>query len=75
MDSNTVCGTREALPLAWRRIARSSPGAPEGHDRGARVPGVGPLQLRRGSQSNAGHPRGPAEQGEGRELAKGNVAG
>ena len=43
MDRHTGCGTREARPRAWRR-APGPHGAPEGHDRGARVQGVGPRQ-------------------------------
>ena len=44
MHRNTWRGTREALHLAWRSLARSARGTREGHDRDARVQGVGPLQ-------------------------------
>jgi len=43
MHRNTWRGTREALHLAWRSLARSARGTREGHDRDARVQGVGPL--------------------------------
>jgi hypothetical protein len=69
---NTVRGTREALPLAWRWMTRSH-GAPQGYARDARVQGVGPLQRTEEACAQRSPP-GPAEQVEGRERAKGSVA-
>ena len=43
MHGNTLGGTREALHLDGRIIARSARGTRQGHDRDARVQGVGPL--------------------------------
>jgi hypothetical protein len=43
MHGNPLCGTREALPLAWRSMARSARGTRQGDAREARGQGVGPL--------------------------------
>jgi hypothetical protein len=43
MRGNAMCGTREAVYLAWRTIARCAQGTRTGHDRGALVQGIGPL--------------------------------
>ena len=43
MYRNTVCGTREALHLAWQ-TSPGPHGEPEGHDRDGQVQGVGPLR-------------------------------
>jgi hypothetical protein len=43
MRGNPMCGTREAVHLAWRTIARCARGTRMGHDREARVQGIGPL--------------------------------
>jgi RNA-directed DNA polymerase len=41
MHGNTVCGTREALPLAWPIAARSARRTREGYGGDARMQGVG----------------------------------
>ena len=69
---NTVRGTREALPLAWRGLPRSARGT------------LWETTVRHGCRaserfrvppqpSHQGGPMGPAEKGEGRERAKGNA--
>jgi hypothetical protein len=72
MRENTVCGTREALSLAWH-ILPGPHGEPEGHDRDVRGQRVGQLHSTEEAFEQR-LPRGPAEEVEGRELAKGNAA-
>ena len=45
MHGNIVCGTREALSLAWPIAARSARGTRQGHGRDARRQGVGQLHI------------------------------
>jgi hypothetical protein len=69
-----TCCAEPGRPCSWPGIVWPGPhGEPTGYDRAGRVQGVGPLH----STEEACAPRspsGPAEQVEGRERAKGNVA-
>ena len=73
MHGNSVSGTREALPLAWQTSQVCTVNL-WGYDRDGRVQGVGPLQSTE-EAFEQGSPQGLAEKVEGRERAKGNVAG
>ena len=72
MCGNTVCGTREALHLAspLREVRTVNPrGTTVMHGCRESDSFIVPRK-----PSNKGCPQGPAEEVEGRELAKGNVA-
>jgi RNA-directed DNA polymerase len=73
MHGNSVCGTREALHLAWTIAPRPARRTQQGHGRDARGQGVG--QLHRTQDASEQHPgrTARAEDVEGRELAKGKT--
>jgi RNA-directed DNA polymerase len=73
MHGNIVCGTREALHLAWASAPRPAPRTAQGHGCDGRGQGVGPLQSTK--EASAQHPgrTARAEDVEGRELAKGKT--
>ena len=73
MHGNIVCGTREALHLAWAIAPRPARRTQKGHGRDARGQGVG--QLYSTEEASEQHPgrTAMAEDVEGRELAKGKT--
>ena len=73
MHGNMVCGTREALHLAWTIAPRPARRTRKGHGRDARGQGVGQLySTKEASEQHRGR-TAMAEDVEGRELAKGKT--
>src|SRR5215471_19652662 len=73
MDRNTVCGTREALHLAWW-VLPGPHGEPMGHDRDGRVQGVGPLHSTE-EAFEQGSPHGTGGEGGGKGAGQGERGG